>query len=318
MIVRRTIAAVRRYCLARMPARAEYVFAVARKMPIVPTHYGLGFFMLLGVLFIWSANHRLNLGYALIFLLLMIMLLSAVLTAHSLAQLKIYVADAPPVWAGEPAYFPLYITELAQKPRAGLWISQKMQLHWCDGIAAGATKVEYFKQETTKRGWQTLDFLQMYSTLPFGLFVSWQWLRCSARVLVYPRPAGNQPLPYDVQTQTQGTLQLSGKGEEDLAGLSVYRAGDPLSRVAWKQSARSKERLIKRFSGAAAQKVVLDFAKTRGDTEARLSQMAQWILDCEAQKISYAFVLEHYYLDFSSGKEHRDRCLQRLAEYESP
>ncbi|MFC2305114.1 MAG: hypothetical protein ACFNT5_08080, partial [Cardiobacterium hominis] len=71
------------------------------RMPVVPTRFGLAFLAVLAVMFVWSANHQLNLGYALTFLAFSVFLLGGTITAGQLAGLAFAAQGGAPVWAGD-------------------------------------------------------------------------------------------------------------------------------------------------------------------------------------------------------------------------
>ena len=94
--------------------------------------------------------------------------------------------------------------------------------------------------------------------------------------------------------------------------MRPYVLGDSLSRVAWKRAGRG-ELLLKQFAGEGAPRVLLDFAALAGGTEQRLSQLAKWIVEAEAQGLSYALRLPDAFFDFGHGREQREACLRALA-----
>ena len=151
----------------------------------------------------------------------------------------------------------------------------------------------------------------MFCTHPLGAFVTWSWTWLEARVLVYPRPAGDLPLPWQA-AEGEGKAQGATSGDDELSGLRPYVLGDSLSRVAWKRYGRG-ELLLKQFAGEGAPQLLLDFAAIPGGTEQRLSQLAQWIVEAEAQGLSYALRLQQQYFDFGHGREQREACLRALA-----
>ena len=59
--------------------------------------------------------------------------------------------------------------------------------------------------------------------------------------------------------------------------------------------------------------MLLDFAALTGGAEDRLSQLAKWIVEAEAQGLSYALRLPDAFFDFGHGREQRETCLRALA-----
>lgn len=307
------LARFRERWLQRQQASRERVLPSMARLPVVPSGFGLALGAVLVVMFIWSANHQLNLGYALTFLVAVVALLSAGLTVAQLAGLRLVLADAQPVFAGEVARFPLQVGDEDGRLRSGLRFAAAGREVALAHVAAGGRETVFLEMETMPaRGWQFLDAVDVSTTQPLGLFLSWQWLRLEARVLVYPEPKGDLPLPFQWTAQ-RGALAAQASGEDELVGLASYRVGDSLSRVAWKRSGRGGEWMIKRFAGEGAPEVMLDYAQAVGGVEARLSQLCQWVLAAEAEGLAYGLRLPNEVFVVARGAWHRDRCLQALA-----
>lgn len=302
------------YFLARSQQSALAVLRSNGRMPILPTRFGASLFGLLVIMFVWSANHQLNLGYALTFLVLMMALMSSGFTVAQLSELEVRIAPSEPVWLGDDACFHVDIYEHQGKTRARVQVkSMSGTGQTVDIPAHGHVRAQVF-ESTVMRGYHRLNVVELSSHFPLGLFETWQWLNLDAQVLVYPKPAGDLPLPL---SWTHGVEQsaLGGTGEEDLSGLRPFVLGDALSRVAWKNRGRGGEWLVKQFEGSGQLRLVLDFAKTEGHLEERLSQLAAWIVEAEAQNAEYALRLPTLEIPFGGGQEHYHRCLSALALY---
>ena len=310
----RLITLLRRYWLRKQRPISEKTLATAAKMPIVPTGYGVFLGVVLVLMFIWSANHQLNLGYALTFLVAVIVMLSAGLTVGELANLRVRARQPLPAFAGDHASFPIEIHDPKGRSRGGIYVScDGGDEILVDGIDAGETTTASLTLPALSRGWLELPVVTLKSSHPLGWFVSWQWLRFDSKAVVYPYPDGDLPLPQSL-TPERGEAEHTHAGEEELHGLAVYRHGDPLSRVAWKRSGGGTI-YIKQFGGQGSYRINLDIAAVHGDIEKRLSQLAKWIVDAEALGIAYSLRLDDLYLAHDRGEEHYHRCLRELALY---
>lgn len=305
------IARLRQRVQRRRAVEQVLQLPAALKMPIVPTPFGLAFFCVLVIMFIWVINHQLNLGYALIFLLAFVALFSAALTVSTLARLQLKCGEAESVFAGETVYFPIQIQNNEPQDKAAFTLRNAFYHSDCAGLAPHSREEVKLAQPTAERGWLELLPLEIFTTMPLGLFVAWQWRNLAGKALIYPAPSGDLPLPL-VAHDAQGSQMSEGRGEDELAYLRPYQAGDPLSRVAWKQSARG-EWLLKQFAGMGAEQVILDYARLGGDKESRIGQLTRWVVDAEAAGLLYALHLPNFQSEYSRGAAHYHDCLRALA-----
>ncbi len=85
------------------------VYIGLRRAYILPTQKGLYYLIVLAIMFVWSVNYALSLGYALTFLTGIISLIAAVLTVNNLSSISLTSSTQPSFFAKEPAYFNLII-----------------------------------------------------------------------------------------------------------------------------------------------------------------------------------------------------------------
>ncbi len=299
----------------RHPQRwAQLTTRRAFNTPTLPTRFGLGALFTLIIMFVWSANHQLSLGFGLTFFMLVVLTMSASSTAQQLAQLELAASGSGGVFAGDEAVFKLQIKNLEARDHFALRFScsgaQALLAH-LEGYGSGA--VDLFVP-APRRGRLALDVLEISSSFPFGLFNSWQWLWLDAAVLVYPKAEGQLPLPY-APLHDQGTAALGVQGEDEFSHLRLYQRGDNLSRVSWKHTGRGQW-LYKQFAGTGSVLAWLDFNGTRGDLETRLSQLAQWVETAHGDGLRYGLKLPHGVIEPNRGPQHRQRCLEALALFE--
>lgn len=307
------IARYRTWRFSKYTPREMVQLSSAMRSPVVPTKFGLAFGMLMLVMFIWSVNHQLNLGYALTFIIAFVVMFSAAMTVSTLAKLRIITRPPTPVFCGERALFPVILQETEGRDRMAMTLANDFEEVICGGVKAGEHTEVFMPQLTFKRGRLAMLPLELRTTQPLGLFVTWTHFILQNEIMVYPAPVGHLPLPFEV-SQAVGDLLAEGSGDDELVGLKPYHEGDPLSRVAWKQLGRG-EMLIKQFAGEGSEQVVLDFNHITGDTETRLSQLAKWIVECDSTNREYSLRLPNQIIDFGRGNTHYHQCLTALAEY---
>jgi uncharacterized protein (DUF58 family) len=162
--------------------------------------------------------------------------------------------------------------------------------------------------------------VRLQTRYPLGLVRAWSYWRPDAKALVYPRPEEHAPpLPLHEAAREDGQGRA---GHDDFAGVRAYQPGDSMNRLAWRQIARLSPDaggalVSKHFEGGASSELRLDFFALPAamDIEARLSRLARWVIEAEAQGLPYAFRLGDVMLDAAIGPVHREACLRALALY---
>ena len=153
---------------------------------------------------------------------------------------------------------------------------------------------------------------------PFALFRAWTWVHAPLELLVYPAAVGALPMPHTSAHQP-GTRARGGTGLDEWLGLRPFRDGDSPRQVDWKAYAREAPLLVKEYRPLGSDLRWFDFAQLTGlDTEARLAQLARWLVDAEAAGERYGLALPLVRVPSARGPEHRHRCLLQLARFEAP
>jgi len=130
---------------------------------------------------------------------------------------------------------------------------------------------------------------------------------------VYPAPEGAAPLPAP-RSRRGDTGAPAATGDEEWAALRPFQPGDSPRAVAWKAYARGAPLLVARYEAVRGGEHQFDLATTPGaGLEARLSQIAAWILAAESRGESYGLRLGETDLPPALGPAHRQRCLRALA-----
>lgn len=304
-------------------AESGEVFLNQRRVFILPTKPGLGFGVMLVLLFIGSVNYNLSLGLALTFLLGACAVIDMHLTFRNLAYLYLAAGRPQPVFAGETAQFELHLHNRRSYDRYAIWLG------FADAggdtpeqgadIAAYSSNSVTLGIPTSKRGWHAAPRVRLHSQFPLGLLRAWSYWQPDIKILAYPRPEQQAPpLPLMEQTDHDGQGYA---GEEDFSGVRPYQPGDSMKRLAWRQIARlgndSNALISKHFEGGAVSLLQLDLSLLPSgmDIEAKLSRLTRWVLDAEAQGLPYAFRLGDIHLEAALGLTHREACLRALALY---
>lgn len=292
-----------------------------RRIFILPAGAGFFFAGVLVVMLLGAINYNLALGHALVFLLAGVGLSGMVHAFRNLVDLALSGGRAEPVFAGEVAHFPLYLSNDRTSPRLALEFGAgDGPLVVCNLPPRGTTRIE-LPVPARQRGWLDLPRVRLSTRYPLGLFVAWSYPQPAMRCLVYPRPI-EQPLPPLSSAAALGDWQGSG-GREDFAGLRERQPADSPRHIAWKAVARdfdNRPLLVKQFAGGAQSELWLDWRllPAEADTETRLSILTGWVLAAETAGTLYGLALPGMELKPDQGPAHRRRCLETLALFRQP
>lgn len=298
----------RRHPLTEQPLTLSH-----QRIYILPSRQGLGLAVLLLASLISAINYQLSLGFFFVFLLVGIAHAAMLHTYCNLPGLRLRPLPGEPTFAGESAYFPLLLSETRGRSRHGLtFILQQGAQVVCAVPAHGETRTA-LPLPTTRRGRLQLPRSRIECRTPSGWFVAWSYLWLSSECLVYPAPElAPPPLPHGALDGGGGARNA--QGDDDFAGLRDYLPGDIVSRIAWRQSARSDVLLAKTFQSPQANEILLDWFTLSGlDAESRLSRLTAWVLQAEAAGHLYALRLPELSLPPAHGPTHRHACLSALA-----
>jgi len=295
-----------------------------KRVYIFPSRAGGMFLGVVGLMLIGAINYDNALAYILAFLLVGLVFTAMLHTWRNLAGLALADVEVAPVFAGTPARFEFRFIDADLRPRhtlrlrrllkrkgAGWWRPFVDGTAECDTLDTNAAQI-VMQVPTTHRGWLALGRVELSSRYPLGILRAWAYLRQDARCLVYPTPAGSLPLaPGRAGTGSEGS---DAEGVDDFAGLRPYVAGDSLRSVHWKAAARGEALLVKQLRGGGGTRW-LRWSDTAAlaDVEARLSQLAQWIVTLDVSGERYGLELPHLVFEPDAGPLQRARALRALA-----
>jgi uncharacterized protein (DUF58 family) len=271
-----------------------------RRLYILPTRAGAAF----AALWLFMLLAGLNYGNSLALLLTFLLAGFALVTMHAChrnllgAQLSALAAPAVFARSTGAVHVTLDNPDAAARP------------------ALAASRLE-LPLPAPRRGVVRIERLRLATTHPFGLFCAWTWVHAPVEMLVYPQPRGSLPMP-TASGQKSGTNARGAAGMDEWQGLRPFRPGDSPRQVDWKAYAREAPLLVKEYSPAGSDLCLFDFSRVAvPDLEARLSQLARWVVDAEAHGERYALALPGMSLAPDRGPAHRHRCLAALAVFDA-
>lgn len=310
----RAVASFKRWLFRLYGPEVAPIILTQRRVYVLPTRAGLAFATALGLMLIGAINYNLSLGYALIFLLAGLGLVTLLHTFRNLVQIEISPGRIEPVFAGDIAHFGLRLHNRRKQGRFAI------NLNFAGG---DAVSVDLAPETTTsinlllqakRRGWMRPGRVTLETRYPLCLVRAWSYVEPDMRCLVYPRPeVSPPPLPLSATGEAGGAR--SGKGTEDFSGLRTHQPADSPRHVAWKAVAREQPMLTKQFTGASAAQVWLDWNElpTGLGTEARLARLTRWLLDAHAQGLAYGLSLPGRKISLGHGARQLQDCLEALA-----
>ena len=284
-----------------------------RQIYILPTVWGVLYAVMLVLLLVGSINYSLSLGYFVTFLLASLGHTAMLHTWRNLVHLQISALHAKPVFAGDTALVIINIFDTKNRARCAIAAKIEQNVAAFENIVANQSHLFSLPFITQKRGYCALPRITLYTEFPLSLLHAWAYAALPLQVLVYPQPSGKQPLPALLIDARNIGLNHASRGDDDFDGHKIYQLGDAASRVDWKASSRGGGLYTKIYSGEGASELWLDFAITHGALEARVAQLAQWVLDAHKSQQRYGLKLPNLTLAPNLSEAHYHACMQALA-----
>jgi uncharacterized protein (DUF58 family) len=286
-----------------------------RRLYIVPSRAGVALGALLFLMLLAGLNYANSLALFLTFLLIAFCLVVMQQCHRNLQGLAVESLHAPAVFARRPGSAWLALANPGALARLGITARLDGQAPGAADLAPGGQALLEMPVGPAARGIVHLERIRIGTTHPFGIFHAWTWLHTPAQMLVYPAPTGTLPMPQGYAPQP-GVHPRRGAGVDEWAGLRPFRDGDSPRQVDWKAYAREAPLLVKEYHAFGTELRTFDYALVRlADLEARLSQLARWVVDADGRGERYALELPGISIPADSGPEQRHRCLAALARF---
>jgi uncharacterized protein (DUF58 family) len=291
----------------------------SRRIYILPTRTGLVAAALLFVMLLAGLNYENNLALLLSFLLSGVALVSMYDCHRTLSGLQISSAQVESAFAHTHGELLLAFHNTGETARRSLRLRVSAVPPKLFELAPRSASVVRAHYQAQARGRQRIDRLHLSSNAPLGLFRAWTWLHLPLQALIYPAPARVRALPPPLGLPRRSERERRLTGDEEWAWLRTFRDSDPLRRVAWKAYARGAPLMVAHYDAPAGARRVLSLAPLHDlPLESALSQLADWVLECERRGESYALELPGRSVPAGHGLAQRRHCLEALALYETP
>jgi uncharacterized protein (DUF58 family) len=289
-----------------------------RRVYILPTRAGMAAALLLFVMLLAGLNYENSLALLLCFLLGGVAMVSMYQCHRTLSGLEISSAQVESAFAHRYGELLLGFQNTASAARRSLCLRVTDVAPKCFELAPHSACRVRVRYQARARGRQRIDRLQLSSNAPLGLFRAWTWLHLPLQALIYPAPIRLRPLPPPVGLPRRSERERRLSGEEEWAWLRPFHDSDPQRRVAWKAYARGAPLMVAHYDAPAGAQRVLALQPLRDlPLESALSQLADWVLECERRGESYALELPGRSVPAGHGLAQRRHCLEALALYEA-
>jgi uncharacterized protein (DUF58 family) len=283
-----------------------------RRIYILPTRAGLVFGFFLLAMLVAAVNYTNNLAFLLTFLLGGIAVVSSIHAYANLAGLRIEQARLLPAFCGEEARLRLDVRAGGrERRRVGVGVGTVRDEF---SLRVGAGREVELHVPTTRRGHFALGQVVVSTRFPLGLFRAWSPLLLPVTGLAYPRPLPAEGLERFLRRagEEEGVDVAAPTGE--FAGIRPYRAGDAMSRVSWKASARGGGMYAKEFGVGTARTLILDWNDVPGPGyEERIGRLAWLVREAGRRGLCYGLRLPGRSIEAGCEPGQAHLCLEALA-----
>jgi uncharacterized protein (DUF58 family) len=246
-----------------------------------------------------------------------VFLVSIPRTLSNLGGLQATAESIKPAFAGQEVSLPLEVTNESRAARYGIALTLPDLGDACeyiDEIPAGKAARTILRFPAATRGEHEIGRVHLTSVYPLGFLRVLKQLPSAQRYVVYPKPTGDQRLPAETARSGQRNSRRELGEGDDFAGVRAYVRGESQRHIDWKAVARGQALMTKQFTAEADGLLYLDLAAVRlDDLEARLSQLALWVIEAERARRPYGLRLPTVEIPPSRGEPHLHRCLRELA-----
>ena len=287
---------------------------------VLPNRNTIGLAAVLLAMWYAGASQTNGAAYLLAFVLAGVAAVSIVHTWANLRGVTITAETIAPVFAGEELSVPLAAASDRHRTHCAVTVRAPGgadAAHWSE-IGPAAVVRARLAVPAMRRGCFASLPLRVASIFPLGFFTARSALVLRQPHCIYPRPVGDRPLPRALAPTREPRDGQRVEGD-DFGGVRTWQTGESQRHIDWKAAARGQPLLIKQWTGEADEILHLDWQELASlDDEARLSQLARWVILAERRGASYGLRLPGAAFAPARGEAHFHACLRALAEFEIP
>jgi uncharacterized protein (DUF58 family) len=293
----------------------------SRFLFVYPTVSFAGLLFVLGAMWYAASSQNNPTAYLLLFGLTAVFLVSIPHTLINLAGVAITVESVKPAFADQEVSLPIEIMNSSRATRHGIEVvppGTRLDSIRVNRVPPGKAARLTLRLPAKQRGEHEIGGLRLTSVYPLGFIRVSRRFATSQTYLVYPKPAGDRQLPLSRPLLLHGRSQTEIGEGDDFAGVRAYVAGEPQRHIDWKAVARGQPLMTKQFTADTHSIVDLDFTAIRFvDAEARLSQLALWVIEAERALRPYSLRLPGIGVPPAIGESHFHQCMRALSLFKA-
>jgi uncharacterized protein (DUF58 family) len=285
-----------------------------RNVFVFPTDTGFAFAMMVILVFLCGVNYSNALILGFCFLLVSTGIVSIHLSFLSLAGASVEVVDTTAAFVGDAGSIKVRI-------RAGKRDVPLLRIRCRDSqelsVPAGQWRDVTLPVTINKRGRNSSGRILIETTWPFSWIRCWTWWIPQTGVAGFPSP---EPHALDVGAGHAGNDDAIATSvtDEQPDELREWRAGDPLSRIAWKASLRIGALQIRHTEATASRPSMVNVGDMPGPgLERRYSQAAFIVLSASSRGDPVGVKTPAGAIEPASGPLQLEQCMMLLALSES-
>lgn len=271
------------------------------------TWYSLLVVLMLFGFFLEAYMHNFNLVYITLFFVFGLAMSASPLGILNIGNIKVTLKSCERIFAKEESF--CYFNCM----NPSNFESYALEFH-CAGevipivnIPSQKSQIVKVPVSSKKRGEIQIDNCLLQSLFPLYTIRFILPIECNEKRTVYPQPKGISLQEYLARRRT------TFGDEQDFDGIRQDSESHNLARMHWPSVAKG-ESAIKIFDHELPLDALnFDFLTAAKDDEARLSQLALWILECEQKGLDFNILLPHEVLN--SKRIGIDEILTKLALY---
>ena len=284
---------------------------------VLPNRNTIGLIAVLLAMWYAGASQTNGAAYLLGFVLASVAAVSVVHTWANLRGVTFTADPIAPAFAGDQLVVPLAASSERHRAHFAISVHARGGAQPASFGEIGATGVHRARLAVPAKRRGVYDELRLRAATiyPLGFFTARRAVRVSQPYYIYPAPEGTRPLPRALAPTRQARDGHRTEGD-DYGGVRAWQPGESQRHIDWKAAARGQPLLIKQWAGEAEEILHLDWQTLDGlGDEARLSQLARWVILAESTGASYGLRIPGKVLPPAHGETHYHACLRELATF---